>query len=124
MIVLDSSAVIDFFLGDELGRKIKAAIGKESIGVTSITVHEVLSGIKEREKETITNFFKSITILPFDADASFKSIELEKALMAKGKPLAKLDLFIAAICIQQQCALITTDKDFNRVDDLKVVRVS
>lgn len=123
MIVLDSSAVIEFFSGDKRGKKVKAIINKESIAVTSITVHEVLHGVKGREKEAIIEFFKSIIILPFDADASLKSIVLEEALMAKGKPLAKLDLFIAAICIQRQCKLITTDKDFKKVDALEIIPI-
>ena len=124
MIILDSSAVIDLFLGTARGKKVKENIGQEPIGVTSITVHEVLVGVKEREKETISNFFKSIIIIPFDADASYKSIELEASLRKKGKAMAKLDLFIASICLLHNLSFLTTDSDFRIVDGLRAIHVN
>lgn len=123
MLVLDSSAVIDLFLGTARGKKVKETIGQEPIGVTSITVHEVLIGVKEREKEIMSDFFKSILIIPFDADASYKSIELETSLRKKGKTMAKLDLFIASICLLHNLSLLTTDSDFKIIDGLQAIHV-
>ncbi len=121
MIVLDSSAIIDLFLGTELGKKVKAKIGQESIAVTSISVHEVLVGYKD--KEVVTNFFKSVTVISFDEQASYKSCELDEVLKKKGKPIAKLDLFIASICMHHNLSLITTDKDFKEVEGLTFIHI-
>ena len=122
MIVLDSSAVIDLFLGTATGKQVKEKIGKEPIAVTSITVHEVLIGAKERN--VMESFFKSITVIPFDADASYKSIELETTLRKKGMNMAKLDLFIASICLQHNLLFLTTDSDFKRVQELRLIYIS
>ena len=118
MIILDSSAVIDLFLATPRGKKIKEAIGHELIGVTSITVHEVLIGVKEREKEVLDDFFRAITVLPFDADASYKSIKIQASLRKKGKIMATLNLFIASICLFHNLPLFTTDQDFKNVENL------
>lgn len=120
MIVLDSSALLHFFTGTEKGKKIKEKLQTEPIAVTSITIHEILVGVKEREKEAWESFFKSITVIPFDAEASYKSIELENALRKKGKPMAKLDLFIASICVLHHLPFFTTDHDFEQVEDLNL----
>lgn len=120
MIVLDSSAIIDLFLATPRGERVKEALREQPIGVTSITVHEVLVGVKEKDKDVWKNFFKSITVLPFDTEASYQSIEVENSLRKKGEPMAKLDLFIASICMLHNLPLFTTDKDFKRIDGLKL----
>lgn len=117
MIVLDSSALLHLFAATEKGKAIKEKLQEESIAVTSISIHEVLIGTKE-EKEIWINFFKSVTILPFDAEASYKSIDLENTLRKKGKLMAKLDLFIASICLFHNLPLFTTDMDFKPVENL------
>ena len=122
MILLDSSAVIDLFLGTPRGKKVREKMGTEPFGVTSITVHEVLVGAKD--KDVICAFFKSISVIPFDADASYKSVEIETSLRKKGLVLAKLDLFIASICIEHNLLFVTTDADFKRVDGLRAIHIS
>lgn len=118
MIVLDSSAIIDLFLATPRGEKVKEALREQPIGVTSITAHEVLVGVKEKDKDVWKNFFKSISVLPFDAEASYQSIEVENTLRKKGEPMAKLDLFIASICVLHKLPLYSTDNDFKEIKDL------
>lgn len=118
MIVLDSSALLHLFNGTEKGKAIKEKLQLEPIAVTSITTYEILIGAKEKEKEALQNFFKSIIVLPFDAEASYKSIELDNTLKKKGKPLAKFDLFIASICMLHKLPLYSTDNDFKEIKDL------
>ena len=120
MIIFDSSALLHLFNGTEKGKDIKAKLKDEPIAVTSITIHELLIGAKEKEKAALENFFKSVVVLPFDAEASYKSIELENTLRRKGKPLAKLDLFIASICVLHNLPLFSTDRDFESIEELKL----
>lgn len=123
MILLDSSAVVDLFLGTARGKKVKETIGQEPISVTSFSIHEVLIGVKEKEREIISDFFKSILIIPFDAAASYRSLELEISLRRKGKIMAKVDLFIASISLLHNLPLLTTDSDFREVEGLQVLHV-
>jgi len=120
MIVLDSSALIHLLSGTDQGKTIRQSLGPEAMAATSISVHEVLIGTKEKEKALVEDFFKGITIIPFDAEASYMSIQVQSGLRRKGKMLAKLDLFIASICVLHNLKLFTTDSDFKSVDGLVV----
>ncbi len=118
MIVLDSSALIHILRGTEKGKEIKKMLETETYATTAFSVHEILVGYKERE--TIMSFFKSIAILPFNVEASLKSVEIEDALKKKGKLMAKIDLFIASICIVHNLSFVTTDNDFKNIAELKL----
>ena len=119
MIILDSSAIINLLRGTEKGKTIKNALKNENYATTAFCVHEVLIG--SEEKEALMSFFKSISVLSFDAEASFKSIEIENTLRKKGKLIGKIDLFIASICVVHNMQLMTTDNDFKNIPDLKLL---
>jgi len=121
MIVLDSSAAIELLAGTEKGEKIRQVLENEVAASTPFTIYEVLPGAKN---QAIANeFIKTLHILPFDSDAAFKSIEIESGLRKRGTPVGKIDVFIASICIVHDIPVLTTDKDFQRIHDLKVVCV-
>lgn len=119
MIVLDSSALIHLLRGTEKGKEIKKTLENEIYATTSFSVHEVLIG--SREKEVLMGFFKSIPILPFDLESSLKTVEIENTLKKKGKLMAKIDLFIASICVAHNLSFITTDCDFKNISELKAI---
>ena len=123
MAALDSSALIHILSGTKQGNEIKEQFGYEAASITAISINEVLIGVHEKNKEEVLRFLQGFDILPFDARAAIKSVELERTLAKSGKPIGKLDLFIAAICIVHDVHLITTDKDFNNIKDLKVMLI-
>ncbi len=99
MIVLDSSAIIELLRGTEKGKKIREFIENEAVAATTISLNEVLIGIPPRHRMMGNQFFRTFQILPFDEDASYKSIKIEEELSKKGKLIGKLDIFIASICL-------------------------
>ena len=123
MMVLDTSAVIELLKGTEKGKEIQIMLAHSTALVTSITVNEALVGEKDN-REQVINFLKEINILPFDGDAAWRSVELEEKLYTKGKPLSKLDLYIASICLVNNLLLVSTDKGFQSVEGLKLLLVS
>lgn len=120
MILLDTSVVIEILKGTPLGSRIQTLIEKEKVAITAITVNEVLTG-EEKHREMITPFVQSCSILPFDESAAWKSAEIEQSLYKKGKPLAKLDLYIASISIANNLTLVSIDKDFKNVSQLQLI---
>ena len=48
-----------------------------------------------------------------------KSIEIEKELSKKGQIINKLDIFIAAVAINQNATLVSLDKHFANIKQLK-----
>ncbi len=123
MIVLDSSAIIDILAGTKRGEIIREKIAGEILATTSISVNEVLIGAKEKQRQSIYDFFEHLEILPFDSASAFKSIEIEEALGKKGRMIGKLDILIASVCLSYNLPILTTDNDFESVNGLKVILV-
>ena len=121
MAVLDSSALIEILLGTKKGEEIKRIIREEGASITSISIHEVMMGARPHEWQEVREFLESFEIIPFEEKAAFKSVEIEEALMKKGRPIGKLDCMIAAVCLILEVPLITADSDFSRVEGLTVI---
>ena len=76
-------------------------------------------------KETAAiRFLDSFNLLPLTKESSKAYANLRHKYKIKRAPLASIDLFIAAIAIENNATLITTDKDFERVEELKTIVVS
>lgn len=120
MIVLDTSAIIELIDGTEKGKSVQKHIADEAVGISAVTVNELLIGARGEERIVIGDFVRSVHILPFDADAAYQSIQIEEVLKQKGRMIGKLDIFIAAICMVHKLPLLTTDKDFATVAELSV----
>ncbi len=123
MIMLDSSALIELVEGSEKGLNVKKVVEQDSAVISSISVNEVLITSQGKERELFEKILKSLQILPFDAAASYKSIEIEKQLIKNGTMIEKLDIFIASICLVHQISIITLDKDYTKIKELNVVLI-
>ena len=123
MAVLDSSAIIDLISNNKLGKIIKEKYNDELLSTTSISLNEVMIGVKTNEKERIMSFFNELEVLPFDKESAIRSLELESNLAKKGRMINKLDVMIASICMHHGISLLSTDKDFKNIDGLKLILV-
>ena len=127
MIVLDTSFLIDYFRG------VKATydlVGEgDDIAVTTVTYHEILTGLKrkrsKKEEKFFRRFFSEVKILPFDVNAAEESSNIAVRLMAMGKVVNALDILIAGIAIANGAdKIITRDSDFEeiaKVSDIEIV---
>ncbi|MBI4918823.1 type II toxin-antitoxin system VapC family toxin [archaeon] len=123
MILLDTSAIIELVLGTEKGKIIQENLEDDVGATSSLTAHELLAGASETRTVILKNFLRTLEIIPFNLEDSYKSSELEKKLSKKGKTIGKVDVLIAGTCLARNIKLITTDTDFARVDDLKIILV-
>ncbi len=127
MIVLDTNFLIDYFRG------VKATYDlvdeEDDIAITTITYHEITTGLKrkrsKREEKFFKRFFSEVKILPFDVRAAEESSNIAARLMAIGKEVNALDILIAGIAIANGAdKIITRDPDFEeiaKVSDINVV---
>jgi len=127
MIVLDTSFVIDYFRG------VKATYSlvdeEDDIAITTITYHEILTGLKrkrsKREEKFFKRFFSEVKILPFDIRAAEESSSIAARLMAIGREVNALDILIAGIAVANGAdKIITRDPDFEtiaKVSDIEVI---
>lgn len=124
MIILDTSALIDLFRGND---EILKVIGDDA-ATTVINYHEIFVGIKRYKSKTeerfFRRFFSDIKILDLDPAAAEKSSEIMARLLSLGISVNAFDILIAGIAEANGAdELITRDSDFQsiaRVADLNV----
>ena len=121
MYFFDSSALIECSKNTPTGKKINESIGDTDIVTSSLSVHEIMVGTKTPKDEFITReLIQGFRILSFDKDTGFISAQLHQSLQRKGTMINLTDIFIAAVALQHDATLITLDKDFEKIEGLKV----
>jgi predicted nucleic acid-binding protein len=127
MIVLDTSVLISVERKDEevIDKilELSEEYGKEFY-ITFMNLFEFLLGVmvkKIRKKKEAVSFLKRFLVL--------NSTELTSRIMAnlkfkydkKGEVIPLADLIIASIVIENGMVLVTSDKDFEKIEELKKV---
>jgi predicted nucleic acid-binding protein len=123
MIVVDTSVLIDYFKGNN--KSFDISENSDAV-TTTITYHEIFSGIKykkaRKEEMFFRRFFSDITILDYDLKASEESSEIMARLLSLGKTVNTLDVLIAGIAITNGAEkIISRDMDFLEIS--KVTRL-
>jgi len=119
MNLLDTSALIELICGTPKGAKIRTLINDKPVATSSFTLYELQMGLKTQDLTRINSLFKEIKVFEFESKAALKSAEIEKRLKSKGDMINKVDIFIAGICLVNNCILVTCDEDFGRIEGLK-----
>lgn len=120
MNILDSSLVIDFLKTGKVSQSVIKQLGDEKIAISSFTVHEVLVGTNEKEIFILTNLLEGIDVYTYGYETAIISSKIEKSLRKQGTIIGITDVYIAAIAMQHDATLVTLDKDFEKVEGLKV----
>lgn len=120
MFTLDSSAIIELTYETEMAKKIVNFIQNKEITATTFSIYEVFYSINEKERSRIENILFHMQFLEYDRKAATESIIIRKNLESKGKMIGVIDIFIAAICKSSNTTLITLNKDFEKIEGLKV----
>ena len=103
----------------------------EEIGISAISIGELLSGFKGGIKESenraeLESFLDSPRVVVYSVDedtAEFYSdilLNLRKA----GKPVPTNDIWIAAVAFQHGLRLFSTDTQFQSIAGLSLIRMS
>jgi tRNA(fMet)-specific endonuclease VapC len=116
MIVLDTSAVIDIFRGNEKARSYMAS----ETATTVITSYEILAGIKHRkaraEERFFRRFFSDVFPLEMNRCAAENAADIMGSLLALGTPVNSLDVLIAGIALAHGAEkIVSRDKDFQQI---------
>jgi len=118
MIVLDTN-VLSEPLKQQPEERVLAWLAslEEEAGVTSISVGELLTGVRAlpagRRRsgllEAIESFLRTFagSVLPYDETAALQYAWLQESRRAAGRPLAVEDGMIAAICVARGMTLAT-----------------
>ena len=122
-ILLDTNIVIEVFDGN---KDIADKINKlPAFYLTSIVLGELYIGVnrvvnKAKHLKKVNDFLKLCKVLDVDSITAVYYGELVAALYKKGKPLPINDVWIAASALQHDLTLVTRDKHFNEISNLKI----
>lgn len=126
MIGLDTTAIIDFFKGNE---NIKNFILKnnEPLSSTILSYAELMFGIKnnmhEKEEEFYDDFFNEIHIFELSKESCKIASKIHNNLRKKGKEIGQFDSLIASIFLSNGVTKILTrnKKHFKKIKDIDVI---
>ena len=124
MVAVDTNVIIDQ-LNSRLGdTSLLKAIGL--VALPAPVIGELLFGARNsgRVAQNLAkyrSFIFDLTVLPLDAPAAEHYAEIRLALKQKGRPIPENDMWIAAICRAHEVPLLTFDKHFAEIPDLRLV---
>lgn len=96
------------------------------IFINSISYYEIKRGLlkigAKRQLKKFEEFSKTFEVLLLDTLEIFEiASEIYAYLATKGKPLEDADILIASLALFKGCHLLTQDKDFSRIRNLKII---
>jgi tRNA(fMet)-specific endonuclease VapC len=95
------------------------------VGISVVTEAELRSGVTRkpeaaRLKLAVDEFLLRVDILPWDSDAAQQYAILRSALEDAGVPMGNMDMMIAAQALAAAVVLVTHDRVFQRVKQLRL----
>jgi tRNA(fMet)-specific endonuclease VapC len=123
--LLDTNIVIALFDKDK--NVIKHIQKAESIHIPAIVIGELHYGAynstKQKENiEKLNQFQQDASILDCDASTGNHYGQIKKELKDKGNPIPENDIWIAALAKQHDLELVSRDKHFEKIDNLKLTK--
>lgn len=123
-IALDSNAVIGYQRGDQ--PILPIITEAEELYLPATVLGEVAYGAiaSSRPEKNLTlfmDFAQNCVILNIDRDVALRYARVRKNLRARGEPIPENDIWIAAICIENNVPILTRDSHFKQVDGLEIV---
>jgi tRNA(fMet)-specific endonuclease VapC len=119
-ICLDTDVSIAIINGEERVINLLNGLHNLEVYITSITAFELL--LREKRLDVAKRFVEKAKTIPFRNIDAIKSSAIFKDLKEQGTIIDFRDIFIASICISDDCPLATFNKKhFKRIKGLKLV---
>jgi len=100
-------------------------VAPAQLAISAVTEGELRFGAARlphaaRLHSLIEDFMLRVAILPWDSDAAQRYGQLRAALERQGQPMGTFDTMIGAHALAIGAVLVTNDKAFSRIKNLKV----
>ncbi len=117
MILVDTSAWIDFFRGREpLARAVDHALESDDAALCGPILTEIRRGLRTAaERRRVLPLLAGCHVLAQPPDLWEEAGDLGFALARRGVTVKTLDLLIAAYALSHSVPLLTSDADFSRM---------
>jgi len=95
------------------------------VGISVITEAELRFGVAKKPEAArlslaVEEFLLRVETLPWDSDAAKSYARLRADMERIGEPMGNLDMMIAAHALAAQAVLVTHDRVFHRVKQLRI----
>src|SRR3989344_8022464 len=119
-ICLDTDFIINLIKNEGYRENFFSKYNLIEVYTTTINVFELF--LRITNLQDIHHFLNKINILEFDKDSVILASEIYKGLKSIGGSIEFRDIFIAAICIINNCKLSTLNKKhFSRIKNLDLL---
>jgi tRNA(fMet)-specific endonuclease VapC len=123
--MLDTNMVSHFIKGSKSVRDKVISVPMSELTISAITEGELLFGLAKNPDAKqlsmiVHEFLIRVDVLPWDSAVADCYGILRADLQRKGRVLGNLDMLIAAHALSLDIVLITNDRAFSQVDDLKI----
>jgi predicted nucleic acid-binding protein len=131
MVLVDTMVWIDLFSGlatPQITALESLIVQTEDICLCGVILTEVLQGIRDDEQHARTQAILSdLLYLSMTRETFLLAVHIYRSLRARGITIRNpIDCMIAAVCIENNVALLHNDRDFDHISkhfDLKTVNL-
>ncbi len=122
MAILDTNVVIEILRGNpKLTKFIDELQQHDQFAVTTITQYELLKHLDAERRKDAREFISNVDVYSFDTEGAEAASSTYLKLKASGKLVNENDILIAGIAKAKDELLVTTDRDFEKIEGLKLV---
>lgn len=120
--IADTSVWVEFFKARSVtGDRLETLLMEDSVWVCGIVLFELMQGVKSSgEKFRISDALSNLRYAEMSKTLWQKAGDLAASLKKEGKSLPLSDIVIAAIALEYDLAVFTTDKHFGQIPGLKL----
>lgn len=106
-------------------RRRLARVPMAQVSISAVTEGELRYGVARRPAATklrqiVEEFLLRVNVLPWDSDAARHYANLRAELERLGQPVGNLDMMIGAHALAAGATLVSNDRVFARIKQLKV----
>jgi tRNA(fMet)-specific endonuclease VapC len=106
-------------------RRKLARVPMAQVSISAVTEGELRYGVARRQaaiklRQIVEEFLLRVNILPWDSDAARHYAHLRAELERLGQPVGNLDMMIGAHAVAAGAILVSNDRVFARIKQLKV----
>jgi len=129
ILVLDTNILIDLQKGNEKTKNTIRKIVKEYPYPAKITVFskfEFITGLlgnPVKNESKVKEFISGFSVLQTTEKSPLIFAELKNEYDKKGLQIPLIDLLIAGLVIENNLVLVTKDKDFEKIKELKKIMI-
>jgi predicted nucleic acid-binding protein len=130
VILVDSSVWIDFFNGRNVAAVARLAglleDGASPVVMADLVLFEVLRGFRaEQDFNAARRTLAELPVVEIGGEAeALRAAQHYRALRAHGRTIrSPIDVLLASYCIENDCALLHSDRDFDVLESLRGLKV-